>query len=63
MYISRVVICNGILHDDQKDIFPEKKLEDISESKLMHVLRVNALLPSFIFKRVGRFGQRRKRGV
>ena len=23
-YISRVVICNGILHDDQKDIFPEK---------------------------------------
>ena len=49
-YISRVVICNGILHDDQKDIFPEKKLEDISESKMMHVLRVNALLPLLFLK-------------
>lgn len=48
--ISRVVICNGILHDDQKDIFPEKKLEDISESKMMHVLRVNALLPLLFLK-------------
>ena len=48
--ISRVVICNGILHDDQKDIFPEKKLEDISESKLMHVLRVNTLLPLLFLK-------------
>ena len=48
--ISRVVICNGILHDDQKDIFPEKKLEDISEAKMIHVLRVNALLPLLFLK-------------
>ncbi|MEC8470594.1 MAG: SDR family NAD(P)-dependent oxidoreductase [Pseudomonadota bacterium] len=48
--ISRVVICNGILHDDQKDIFPEKKLEDISEGKMMHVFRVNALLPLLFLK-------------
>ena len=48
--ISRVVICNGILHDDQKDIFPEKKLEDISEVKMIHVLRVNALLPLLFLK-------------
>lgn len=40
---SRVFICLGVLHDDI--VFPEKRLEDISEAAFAHVFRINAWQP------------------
>jgi len=38
-----VFICNGILHNN--DLTPEKRLEDITETKLMQIMSVNAFIP------------------
>ncbi len=41
--ITRVCICNGILHSDT--IWPEKRLEDISSTSMQQVFQVNAVVP------------------
>lgn len=41
--VTRVCICNGILHSDS--FWPEKRLEDISSSTMQQVFQVNAVIP------------------
>jgi NAD(P)-dependent dehydrogenase (short-subunit alcohol dehydrogenase family) len=41
--ISRVCICNGLLHNDR--IHPEKRIEDVSVDALTEVFSVNAFIP------------------
>jgi len=41
--IKNVFICNGILHN--QELSPEKRLEDICESKLMQIMSINAFIP------------------
>ena len=41
--ISRVCICNGLLHNDH--IWPEKRIEDISLANLQEVFHVNSFIP------------------
>ena len=41
--ITRLIICNGILHTDE--ISPEKRLEDISASSMRELLNVNTVIP------------------
>ena len=42
--VSRVVICNGILHTEQ--IQPEKRLEDVSMVAMLEVFKANAAVPA-----------------
>lgn len=41
--ISKVLICNGILHDES--IMPERKLEEIRASQLEAVFHANTIIP------------------
>ena len=41
--ITRVCICNGILHNDR--IWPEKRIEDFDPAALTEVLNVNSVIP------------------
>ena len=41
--ITKVFICNGILHSDE--IFPEKRVEDIERESLHAVFEANAVVP------------------
>ncbi|WP_421855865.1 SDR family NAD(P)-dependent oxidoreductase [Marinomonas sp.] len=41
--ISKVLICNGILHDES--IMPERKLEEIRASQLEAVFHTNTIIP------------------
>lgn len=41
--ISRVCICNGILHNEH--VWPEKRIEDISLSALQEVFTINSIVP------------------
>ncbi len=40
----------GILHDETRDIFPEKKLDDVQPASAMYNFRVNALGPLLVMK-------------
>ena len=46
--IDLVIVANGILHNE--NIFPEKKINDISEEKFNEVFFINTILPSMIAK-------------
>jgi NAD(P)-dependent dehydrogenase (short-subunit alcohol dehydrogenase family) len=46
--ISRVFICNGILHDAQFQ--PEKRIEDVTAENLHKVFEVNAIIPMLWIK-------------
>jgi NAD(P)-dependent dehydrogenase (short-subunit alcohol dehydrogenase family) len=41
--ISRVCICNGILHNE--NIWPEKRIEEINVSALQEIFTINSVLP------------------
>lgn len=41
--ISRVCICNGILHNE--DIWPEKRIEELSLNNLQEVFTINSITP------------------
>ncbi|MCV2401604.1 SDR family NAD(P)-dependent oxidoreductase [Marinomonas sp. C2222] len=41
--ITKVLICNGVLHNDT--MMPEKKLEDINQQQLEHTLYANTITP------------------
>jgi NAD(P)-dependent dehydrogenase (short-subunit alcohol dehydrogenase family) len=41
--ISRVCICNGILHKD--NVWPEKRLEDLNAESLQEVFAINSVIP------------------
>ena len=41
---SRVCICHGVLHSNT--YWPEKRLEDISESALQGIFHANAVVPA-----------------
>ena len=41
--ITRVCICNGILHNDK--LWPEKRLEDISTEAMLEVFTTNSIVP------------------
>ncbi len=41
--ITKVFICNGILHSDE--VFPERRLEHISAESMEHIFRVNSIIP------------------
>lgn len=40
---ERVIICNGVLHDDK--LFPEKKMKEVSAAKLQSSMLYNAIIP------------------
>ena len=46
--ISRVCICNGILHNDH--IWPEKRIEDLDSSALLEIFNVNSVIPMLWLK-------------
>ena len=41
--ISRVCICNGILHNE--NVWPEKRLEELNTSNLLEVFSINSVTP------------------
>ena len=41
--IARVCICNGILHNE--NIWPEKRIEDISVSAMQEIFTINSIVP------------------
>ena len=41
--VTRVCICNGILHND--DVWPEKRIEEIDSKMLLEVFSINAVIP------------------
>lgn len=41
--ISRVCICNGILHNE--DVWPEKRIEELSIETLTEVFTINSVVP------------------
>ncbi|TYL46956.1 SDR family NAD(P)-dependent oxidoreductase [Marinomonas sp. IMCC 4694] len=41
--ITKVLVCNGVLHDDS--MMPERKLEDIRASQLEAMLHTNTIIP------------------
>ena len=41
--IARVCICNGILHNE--DVWPEKRIEDISISAMQEIFTINSIVP------------------
>jgi hypothetical protein len=45
---SRVCICHGVLHSNT--YWPEKRLEDISESALQAIFQANAVVPALWLK-------------
>ena len=47
-YIDLVIVATGLLHD--KDIMPEKSLQDISFDKFIHLFTSNTILPALIAK-------------
>jgi len=56
-----IILASGILHDE--GIMPEKSIKEVSELKMMHILKVNTVLPAIIMKHFlpklsdsGRFG-------
>ncbi len=44
----KVFICNGVLHTN--DIYPEKKIEDLSAVHLQEIFQVNTIVPSLWIK-------------
>ena len=46
--ITRVVICNGLLHSDT--VWPEKRLEDINADALQAVFQANTVVPTLWLK-------------
>lgn len=46
--ISRVFICNGVLHDETKR--PERKIEQITEKALTEILHSNTIVPTLWLK-------------
>lgn len=45
---SRVCICHGILHNDQ--VFPEKRVEDITAGAMNEIYYANAIVPALWLK-------------
>ena len=41
--VTRVCICNGILHND--NVWPEKRIEEIDSKTLIEVFSINAVTP------------------
>ncbi|MDB2590272.1 SDR family NAD(P)-dependent oxidoreductase [Candidatus Thioglobus sp.] len=41
--ISRICICNGVLHNDS--IWPEKRIEELNISSLLEVFTINSVVP------------------
>ena len=41
--ISRVCICNGILHNN--DVWPEKRIEELNSDALTEVFTINSIVP------------------
>lgn len=41
--ISRVCICNGILHNE--NVWPEKRIEDLNSDSLLEVFTINSVIP------------------
>lgn len=41
--VPRIILCNGVLHGS--GFRPEKRFEDLSADTLLHVYRINAVLP------------------
>jgi len=48
--ITRVFICHGILHDTQ--LFPEKRLSDLTESHFFKVMKANTMTPILWLKQL-----------
>lgn len=46
--ITRVCICNGILHNEKA--WPEKRIEDISISTMQQVFTINSVIPALWLK-------------
>ena len=46
--ITRVCICNGILHNE--NVWPDKRIEDLDMGALQEVFRINACLPMLWLK-------------
>ena len=40
----------GVLHDETRDIYPEKKLDEVRPSSVMYNFKVNALGPLLVMK-------------
>jgi NAD(P)-dependent dehydrogenase (short-subunit alcohol dehydrogenase family) len=46
--VTRVCICNGILHNDT--VWPEKRIEELDMQALQHVFTVNSVVPMLWLK-------------
>lgn len=46
--ITRVCICNGILHNEE--VSPEKRIEDISSNAIQEVFAINSVIPMLWLK-------------
>ena len=50
--IHRVVVCSGLLHDHERGLLPEKRLEELTTDSLLSTLAVNTLLPGLWLARL-----------
>jgi NAD(P)-dependent dehydrogenase (short-subunit alcohol dehydrogenase family) len=48
--LNTVIITTGFLHDENKNIHPEKRLEDVREDALETYFAVNTIIPSLWIK-------------
>ena len=47
-HISRVCICNGILHNE--NVWPEKRIEEVNSNTLLEVFTINSVIPMLWLK-------------
>lgn len=50
MPLDMVLVTNGILHNADKNIMPEKSLSHLSADKMQHLFYANTIVPALIMK-------------
>lgn len=56
-----VVCCIGMLHSDSLQVFPEKRLEELSAESLEEYFRTNVVIPSLWLKHLPRLMAKKQR--
>lgn len=61
--LDLVLNVTGILHDEATGLFPEKRLLDLDQARLLQSFRVNAIGPMLVLREVFELLPRRERSI
>ena len=61
--IQLIINCAGLLHDEKKNIYPEKKLTDIDTPAMLESFLVNSIGPIMVIKHMDNLLAKNKRTV